>query len=73
MFCCAGRCGLQKEIAPADLAKATGAKVAGIAAALKNHSSERTVATVASSAAACSEAGDSAAWARSASPPAEAV
>ena len=33
MFCCAGRRGLQKEIAPADLAKATGAKVAGIAAA----------------------------------------
>ena len=35
MFCCAGRRGLQMEIAPADLIKATGAKVAGIAAALK--------------------------------------
>jgi Cys-tRNA(Pro)/Cys-tRNA(Cys) deacylase len=53
MFCSAGRRGLQMEIAPADLIKATGAKVAGIAAALKNHSSERTVATVASSPAAC--------------------
>jgi Cys-tRNA(Pro)/Cys-tRNA(Cys) deacylase len=54
IFCSAGRRGLQMEIAPADLIKATGAKVADIAAALKNHSSERTVATVASSApAAC--------------------
>jgi Cys-tRNA(Pro)/Cys-tRNA(Cys) deacylase len=35
MFCCAGRRGLQMEIAPADLVKATGAKVADIAAALK--------------------------------------
>ena len=35
MFCCAGRRGLQMEIAPADLIEATGAKVAGIAAALK--------------------------------------
>ena len=50
VFCSAGRRGLQMEIAPADLIKATGAKVADIAAALKNHSSERTVATVASSA-----------------------
>jgi Cys-tRNA(Pro)/Cys-tRNA(Cys) deacylase len=33
MYCCAGRRGLQMEIAPADLVKATGAKVAGIAAA----------------------------------------
>ena len=33
MFCCAGRRGLQMEIAPADLIKATGAKVADIAAA----------------------------------------
>ena len=49
VFCSAGRRGLQMEIAPADLIKATGAKVADIAAALKNHSSERTVATVASS------------------------
>jgi Cys-tRNA(Pro)/Cys-tRNA(Cys) deacylase len=49
VLCSAGRRGLQMEIAPADLIKATGAKVAGIAAALKNHSSERTVATVASS------------------------
>jgi Cys-tRNA(Pro)/Cys-tRNA(Cys) deacylase len=57
MFCSAGRRGLQMEIAPADLIKATGAKVADIAAALKNHSSERTVATVASSApAACPRA-----------------
>jgi Cys-tRNA(Pro)/Cys-tRNA(Cys) deacylase len=56
MFCCAGRRGLQMEIAPADLIKATGAKVAGIAAALENQSSERTVATVASSAAPCSGA-----------------
>jgi hypothetical protein len=57
MFCCAGRRGLQMEIAPADLIKATGAKVADIAAALKNHSSERTVATVASPAPAWSGAG----------------
>jgi Cys-tRNA(Pro)/Cys-tRNA(Cys) deacylase len=55
MFCSAGRRGLQMEIAPADLIKATGAKVADIAAALKNHSSERTVTTVASSAPASSE------------------
>jgi prolyl-tRNA editing enzyme YbaK/EbsC (Cys-tRNA(Pro) deacylase) len=33
MFCCAGRRGLQMEIAPADLIEATGAKVADIAAA----------------------------------------
>jgi Cys-tRNA(Pro)/Cys-tRNA(Cys) deacylase len=33
MYCCAGRRGLQMEIAPGDLVKATGAKVAGIAAA----------------------------------------
>jgi Cys-tRNA(Pro)/Cys-tRNA(Cys) deacylase len=33
MYCCAGRRGLQMEIAPADLVKATGAKVADIAAA----------------------------------------
>jgi Cys-tRNA(Pro)/Cys-tRNA(Cys) deacylase len=33
MFCCAGRRGLQMEIAPADLVKATGARVAAIAAA----------------------------------------
>jgi Cys-tRNA(Pro)/Cys-tRNA(Cys) deacylase len=33
MYCCAGRRGLQMEIAPADLVKATGAKVAGIATA----------------------------------------
>jgi Cys-tRNA(Pro)/Cys-tRNA(Cys) deacylase len=71
MFCCAGRRGLQMEIAPADLIKATGAKVAGIAAALENQSSERTVATVASSAAPCSGAAGPAAsgWAcRSPSP-----
>jgi Cys-tRNA(Pro)/Cys-tRNA(Cys) deacylase len=55
LFCSAGRRGLQMEIAPADLIKATGAKVADIAAALENHSSERTVATVASSAPASSE------------------
>jgi Cys-tRNA(Pro)/Cys-tRNA(Cys) deacylase len=60
MFCSAGRRGLQMEIAPADLIKATGAKVAGIAAALKNHSSERAVATVASSPAACPGADGSA-------------
>ena len=35
MFCSAGRRGLQMEIAPSDLIKATGAKVADIAAALK--------------------------------------
>jgi Cys-tRNA(Pro)/Cys-tRNA(Cys) deacylase len=35
IFCSAGRRGLQMEIAPADLVKATGAKVADIAAALK--------------------------------------
>ena len=63
LFCCAGRRGLQMEIAPADLIKATGAKVADITAALKNQSSERTVATVASSAPACSEAGGPAACA----------
>ena len=33
VFCSAGRRGLQMEIAPADLIKATGAKVAGIASA----------------------------------------
>ena len=33
VLCSAGRRGLQMEIAPADLVKATGAKVAGIAAA----------------------------------------
>jgi Cys-tRNA(Pro)/Cys-tRNA(Cys) deacylase len=33
MFCSAGRRGLQIEIAPADLVKATGATVADIAAA----------------------------------------
>jgi Cys-tRNA(Pro)/Cys-tRNA(Cys) deacylase len=73
MFCCAGRRGLQMEIAPADLIKATGAKVAGIAAALENQSSERTVATVASSAAPCSGAAGPAAsgwacWSPSPSP-----
>ena len=60
VLCSAGRRGLQMEIAPADLIKATGAKVAGIAAALKNHSSERAVATVASSPAACPGADGSA-------------
>ena len=54
LFCSAGRRGLQIEIAPADLIKAAGAKVAKIATALalgnhENHSSERAVATVASS------------------------
>lgn len=60
LFCSAGRRGLQMEIAPADLVKATGAKVADIAAALENqiHSSERTVATVASSAPAASSGED---------------
>jgi Cys-tRNA(Pro)/Cys-tRNA(Cys) deacylase len=33
LFCSAGRRGLQMEIAPADLIKVTGAKVADIAAA----------------------------------------
>jgi Cys-tRNA(Pro)/Cys-tRNA(Cys) deacylase len=33
MFCSAGRRGLELEIAPADLIRATGAKVAAIAAA----------------------------------------
>jgi Cys-tRNA(Pro)/Cys-tRNA(Cys) deacylase len=33
VFCCAGRRGLQMEIAPADLIEATGAKAADIAAA----------------------------------------
>jgi len=60
LFCSAGRRGLQMEIAPADLVKATGAKVADIAAALENqiHSSELTVATVASSAPAASSGED---------------
>ena len=55
LFCSAGRRGLEIEIAPADLIKAAGAKVAAIAAGLasgnqENHSSERAVATAASSA-----------------------
>ena len=58
MFCSAGRRGLQMEIAPADLIKATGAKVADIAAALTNHSSERAVVTVAPSASAAGPGAD---------------
>ncbi len=55
LFCSAGRRGLEIEIAPADLIKAAGATVAEIATALAlenhhNHSSERAVVTVASSA-----------------------
>jgi Cys-tRNA(Pro)/Cys-tRNA(Cys) deacylase len=66
LFCSAGRRGLEIEITPADLIKAAGAKVAAIAAGLaagnqENHSSERTVATAASSTWASSEAGRSAA------------
>ena len=57
VYCSAGRRGLQMELAPADLVRATGARVAAIAAALENHSSERAVATVASSAPSCSGAG----------------
>jgi Cys-tRNA(Pro)/Cys-tRNA(Cys) deacylase len=75
MFCCAGRRGLQMEIAPADLVKATGAKVAGIAAGLNNqsHSSERKVVTAASPVSAGSCAGESAAspWSAASPPSAE--
>jgi len=37
MFCSAGRRGLEIEIAPADLIRAVGAKIAAIAASFHDH------------------------------------